>query len=249
MDEEPGPSREKSDKSDEKPTIDPELDITSDKFNPLRAIYDKSFTVPVSKAIVFDNLSSLEATIKRLGSITEHKFKRLSSKNRPKVKVCDEAATLVRRFEPHQLMVKGTGPKQRHQRNIIQKLKEGYDGPLGQLKKYMDNRQRVKIFIRRKTGIRGFVSGLIEAFDKHWNIALIDVIESWKRRKFKYTKNQDCFGEPQDMSSRLKMLNIKLPRVIVKSVDRMRVQCTRKIPQIMVRGEQISHVVLDVGFK
>lgn len=113
-------------------------------------------------------------------------------------------------------------------------------GPLALLKKFKDSRRRVKIYVRKEHGVRGFVSGFIEAFDKHLNIALVDCIEQWKRRKYNFSENKVALlGNPKDCSKLLEQMGIKIPKIETKSIDRKNVQCTRKIPQLMVRGEEV----------
>lgn len=119
-------------------------------------------------------------------------------------------------------------------------------GPIALLNKFKVNRTRVKIYIRKEHGVRGYLTGFIEAFDKHFNIALVDCIEVWKRRKFTFSDNNVALpGKPQDCSQLLKSMGIKVPEITAKSLDRKTVQCTRKIPQLMVRGEDVVLVGED----
>ncbi|KAL9701630.1 hypothetical protein quinque_005071 [Culex quinquefasciatus] len=94
--------------------------------------------------------------------------------------------------------------------------------------------------VRRRKGVRGFVTGFIEVFDKHWNLALSDVFESWKRRKYRYSENKRAgLGKPQDCSELLRKMGISVPETAVKSVDRKYVMCSRRVPKLIVRGEQV----------
>jgi len=47
----------------------------------------------------------------------------------------------------------------------------------------MKERRRIKIWTRKEDGIRGYLTGFVEAFDKHWNLALRDVDEVFYRKK------------------------------------------------------------------
>lgn len=90
------------------------------------------------------------------------------------------------------------------------------------------------------------ITGFIEAFDKHFNIALTDCIEVWKRRKFDYSDNNvPLLGEPSNCSKRLAELGIKIPEITAKSLNRKNVQCTRRIPKLMIRGEDVVLVCKD----
>lgn len=44
----------------EKKILDPELDIKSEKFNPLKALTSPDFVLPVEKAKIFDNVAAFE---------------------------------------------------------------------------------------------------------------------------------------------------------------------------------------------
>lgn len=127
----------------------------------------------------------------------------------------------------------------RFTKNLLSRM-ENAKGPIALLLKFKENRIRVKVYTRKEHGIRGYITGFIEAFDKHFNLALIDCIEVWKRRKFQYSENKiPCLGQPTDCSKFLKKLGIKVPELTVKSLDRKNVQCTRKVQQLMIRGEEV----------
>lgn len=123
---------------------------------------------------------------------------------------------------------------------------EKASGPLALLQKFRSGRTRVKIYIRKEHGIRGSISGYIEAFDKHFNIALVDCIEIYQRRKFNFSESKvPLLGKPQDCTALLESMGIKVPEVFVKSLDRKHVQCTRKFKQLVVRGEHVVLVAED----
>lgn len=109
----------------------------------------------------------------------------------------------------------------------------------------------LQIFTRNVTTINGHATGFIEAFDKHWNIVLSDVVEVWKRKKFHYCpkavmlhdNNED--EQLAECIQRLRVLNITMPTVAVKSLNRKLVECTRNVPKLLIRGEQIATIILD----
>lgn len=59
------PAEKKSDDTapDESKPIDPELDIRSEAFNPLKAIYSTKTYVPVTKAKIYDNIAKFESVM------------------------------------------------------------------------------------------------------------------------------------------------------------------------------------------
>lgn len=99
--------------------------------------------------------------------------------------------------------------------------------------------------------MNGHTTGFIEAFDKHWNIVLSDVVEVWRRKKFHYCPKAVIFhGDSRDEQydiciQRLEVLNITIPTIVVKSLNRKLVECTRNVPKLLIRGEQIATIILD----
>lgn len=119
-------------------------------------------------------------------------------------------------------------------------MEECVEGPLALLRKFMVNKERVTIYTRKEHGVRGTITGYVEAFDKHWNVALSDCYEVWKRRKFSYSENKmPLLGPAVDCTDLLRQMGIKLPEVKAQSLNRKSVQCSRTCPKILVRGEQI----------
>lgn len=59
---------------------------------------------------------------------------------------------------------------------IAQRVKQG---PLLQLRGWYTQRQRVRVVTRHERGIRGTATGTLLAFDKHFNLVLRDVQESY----------------------------------------------------------------------
>lgn len=113
-------------------------------------------------------------------------------------------------------------------------------GPLCLLQKFKSEKTKVKVYTRKEHGIRGFIIGTIVAFDKHYNLALTDCTETWTRRKFKFSEAKTSLpNPPKDCSELLKKLGIEIPEINVKSLNRKYVECTRKIGQLMVRGEDV----------
>lgn len=95
------------------------------------------------------------------------------------------------------------------------------------------------------------MTGVIELFDKHWNIALFDVYEVWKRRKLHFCHSAADENDTEDeyniteCTKRLQELNVVLPKISVKSINRKYAECSRHISQLMIRGEHIALVILD----
>lgn len=126
---------------------------------------------------------------------------------------------------------------------------ESAKGPICLLQKFRMNRTKVMIYVRKEHGIRGSITGYVEAFDKHYNLVLTECTETWKRRKYSFSEAKVIHHPkpPQDCTNLLLKMGLKLPKLIsVKSINRKYVECTREIGQLMIRGED---VVLISEFK
>lgn len=61
---------------------------------------------------------------------------------------------------------------------------------------------------------------------------------------------QQCDDEDENTQlaecmKRLQTLNITIPSTKVKSLNRRRVECSRNVPKLLIRGEQIAIIILD----
>ncbi|KXJ71095.1 hypothetical protein RP20_CCG021510 [Aedes albopictus] len=233
-----------------------ELDPTSAGFKPLRVLYSrKPQAVPVPGARLHDNVGTFESRFGQLGGFhqqySDERLKeihqaRAATSKRAQMQLPSSSSSEMpqRRFLPHQGMIKAEKPA-KFSRNILMKL-EKTEGPLERMRSWMRERVRVKVYTRKQNGIRGYVTGFVEVFDKHWNMALVDVYESWKRRKYRYSENKLCvLGQPQDCSELLTKMGIQVPEVSVRSAGRKYVMCSRRVPKLMIRGEQVVLVTRD----
>lgn len=145
------------------------------------------------------------------------------------------------------------------------------EGPLRALKTLMDDKKRVKvnpnifglmainfgyffhtikifnfqIYTRDEHGVRGYVTGFVVLFDKHWNMVISDVLEVWKRRKAHYCQTAaQPASNADDCAKRLKELNITVPVIKVKSLNRKNIECSRRVTELLVRGENVVCIML-----
>uniref|UniRef100_A0AAG5D5Z6 Sm domain-containing protein n=1 Tax=Anopheles atroparvus TaxID=41427 RepID=A0AAG5D5Z6_ANOAO len=221
-----------------------ELDVSGTRFNPLKALYSAKTKVPVNKAKLHDNVQTLESKQAILGGFDcpydEDRIKQIRAATSKK-KLPEPSGQPRRRFAPEQGPVQVQRPV-RHRRNIFSRLEKGFEGPLAKLQEWMNQRTRVRIYTRKQKGVRGHISGIIELFDRHWNIAVSDVSESWRRRKYRYSENNfdpDAIGAPQDCSDRLRELGIVLPQPKARCDGKKYVICTRTLPQLLILGNQV----------
>lgn len=221
-----------------------ELNIRSMNFNPIQALYDPSFKVTSKKPkMVYQNMAAFESAFKKFG------IWKLNSKNTKERKSdgvdvlnIDSDDEIKRRFLPHQMPLTKLKYSERHQRNIFSRM-PAVEGPQSLLWRCVEEQLYIKVTVRKKRGVRGSVEGKLIAFDKHWNLLLNDVIESWKRRKTKFDENKFC-GQFEDCGNRLRKLGIVFPSQRIKSLNRKTVEIQRRIPQLLVRGEQVVVVAV-----
>ncbi|KAH8345490.1 hypothetical protein KR084_005122, partial [Drosophila pseudotakahashii] len=249
------------DSKDNETSQNAELDVCSEQFNPLRALYEPNYRVTeVVPKVIYQNLAAFESALKKFGIWQLNKRQKSEAggvDKGPSGKASSSKAAVVleapqRRFEPHQMPTTRTSNK-KHYRNIFTYM-EGTVGPLELLKKCIPLassndtmettvRIRVRVVIRKKGAVGGTVEGELVAFDKAWNLLLRKATETWKRRKYNYGEQNIC-DAPVDCTDRLRELGITLPKIQVKSLNRKNVEIKRDLPQILIRGENVVLVSL-----
>lgn len=107
-------SNSKKTENEPQKEYDPALDVYSEHFDPLKALYSDKFVVPCKNAKVYDNLSQFESKVMRprpagneattskqsQNSATISSNTRTNTTKASKFSVSDEP--VVRRFLPHQ---------------------------------------------------------------------------------------------------------------------------------------------------
>ncbi|CAG9783368.1 unnamed protein product [Diatraea saccharalis] len=223
-------------------TSESEVSACSSKFNPLKALYSKKAAIPVKNAPLYENLNQYESAQKKenyiipVGHKEEVENRELEKKNKK-----EEEQRLLeeknrQRFARFQL----PEPVRREikTKNVLTRI-GAMEGPLAVLKDCVDHRLRIKVITRNATGIRGVLHATLVAFDKQWNLALADVLEIWKRKGQKKRKIPPGLGTPVPKGTAAKMCSV--PIVTETPLGGGVWECTRHIPQMMVRGE---HVVI-----
>ncbi|XP_031849497.1 U6 snRNA-associated Sm-like protein LSm11 isoform X2 [Nomia melanderi] len=209
-------------------TSDESLDVTSEKFDPLKALYSAK-SISNKKAPVYDNVSKFEAVLSGLSG--------RSKKNVPSDVGQGESSR--RRFLPHQEPVAGTRPGRTwilEGRNVLSKMQNAL-GPLGLLYEYMESRTRVKVYTRNARGIRGHVEAYVAAFDKHWNLALEDCFEVWTRP---VKRKAPALGVPASPAT---AKDESAGRAVVTKIEGKRETLERHVPQMLLRGEHVAVIV------
>ncbi|KAL9921901.1 U6 snRNA-associated Sm-like protein LSm11 isoform 1-T1 [Glossina fuscipes fuscipes] len=240
--EETKPQEEKTDQSSSR-TDSQELDISSDLFNPLKALYAKDYRITVKNPkIIYQNFAAFESALAKVGI---YGLNKPSNKDAlPSTSKAGAKEEPLRRFQNYQLPVKSQ-TQMKKRRNLFTQMTQS-NGPLSELNKYISSKCKVRVIVRKEQGIRGYVMGFLQYFDRHWNLLLTDVEECYKQRKFKYADQKlPLLKTPEDCSRRLRKLGLTLPLQSAKSLNRKTVEIKRHTPQLLLRGEHVVLVQLD----
>ncbi|KAK0148095.1 U7 snRNA-associated Sm-like protein LSm11 [Merluccius polli] len=180
---------------------DNKLDICSDTFDPLLALYSPAVPLPFPHIKCFNNVSEYESFLR--GGRGRAKPENVERRRRVAAK--KEGADPARIERLRRLMVRNvpaaeggeagdeeaggggssssSAPQRRKQRihkNVVVRMQLNKGSPLGELYRCVEEKIRVKVHIRTFKGLRGVCSGFVVAFDKFWNLAMVDVDETYR---------------------------------------------------------------------
>ncbi|XP_072252142.1 U7 snRNA-associated Sm-like protein LSm11 [Leuresthes tenuis] len=192
------PSSSTSSKSDGDPKIidskaadddSDQTNVCSEKFNPLLALYSPTPPpLPFPNIKCLNNVAEYESFMK--GGRGRAKPENVEKKRQKAMKGVVDPERIERLKK---LMVNnpvsedgessGKAPRrrtQKPQKNVLTKMPLCKGSPLGELYRCVEERIRVKVHIRTFKGLRGVCSGFVVAFDKFWNMAMVDVDETYR---------------------------------------------------------------------
>lgn len=202
------------------------LDLTSDQFDALKALYSTNVHLPSPKAPILDNLTKFSEDESGVVVRNVFKAKVQETKDQP------STSASTSRFQPHQEPIKSR--EKTIAKNVLTRM-TNVKGPMSLLQRCMNERIRIKVLTRNMAGIRGYCVGYLLAFDKHFNMALEDVTEVWTRKKHIKTPP---LGPSEE-------LDVPTPRIRVRSVDKKTEECERFIRKLMMRGEHVAIVIAN----
>ena len=157
-----------------------------------------------------------------------------------------------------------TPRRQKPPKNVLTFMQKTSDkgGPMALLARCVQEQTRVKVMVRGVDRIRGHVTGFLVAFDKHWNMALVDAEETFRRMRrvksppvaeaqvIKDMKSMRLSAGSVNKSKRGSSAAVKTRDTIVgystvHVIEKKRKSdiCKRHIPQILLRGEHVASVV------
>lgn len=169
------------------------LDVFSASFDASEAIFNPDFVFPDPEAPVFDNVEILvkKFEAKPLPPTTSAE----KADNPGKAKTKADPPASVQRQDRFQAILKepakeeGSGARptapKKNLSNVLTYMKKTdvKGGPMALLSECVKSKKRVKVLVRSVDRITGHLIGFLVAFDKHWNMALTDVEETFTRRK------------------------------------------------------------------
>ncbi|KAI5105080.1 U7 snRNA-associated Sm-like protein LSm11, partial [Silurus meridionalis] len=249
--------------------VEKKLDVSSDQFDPLLALYSPEVPLPYPNIKCFNNLAEYESFMKggRGRAKPENVEKRIRKAKRG---VADPER--IERLK--QLIVKvpceegdeesggkrhaAAAAQRKAPKNVLTRMPLHEGSPLGELNRCVQQRLRVRVHIRSFKGLRGVCSGFMVAFDKFWNLAMVDVDETYREpllgdafyhekaltvtRLFQKLQVQSAAGkEAEAETSRANDpsadagLKQKVPKPRVE-YGRVR---TRHVNQLFIRGENV----------
>ncbi|XP_073477276.1 U7 snRNA-associated Sm-like protein LSm11 [Aquarana catesbeiana] len=187
---------------DEDDVPDSCLDVSSESFDPLLALYSSRTPLPFPDVRCFNNLAEYESFLRGGGRARGRAegTRKTAKKGRKPAPDPDRVERLKK------LMVTMPGEEDRPPRrrrkppkNVLTRMPLHEGGPLGVLYRCVQERLKVNVHIRTFKGLRGVCSGFVVAFDKFWNMAMVDVDETYR----KPVLGKAFYNEPQLTLTRL----------------------------------------------
>lgn len=160
------------------------------------------------------------------------------------VPVLSDAGRQRRLQQQQQGVAKGTSSSTHRIPFVFKSLAEPLQhGPFALLYNALQNRKRVRIVIRYVNSIRGILTGYLIAFDKHFNLLLRDVEETYTPRVIENHESspRQHTNAEQEVARRL------LGRTSSKPSNTNDIHWTvrqRHMSQLLVRGDNVVNVYL-----
>ncbi|KAF1384235.1 hypothetical protein PFLUV_G00116240 [Perca fluviatilis] len=163
------------------------IDVCSDHFDPLLALYSPTVRIPVPNVKSFNNVAEYESFLKggrgraKPENVEKRRLKAMKGAADPE-RIERLKKLVVNKRPEEEGESSGTQRRRRHkpQKNVLTRMPLCEGSPLGQLYRCVEERIRVKVHIRTFKGLRGVCSGFVVAFDKFWNMAMVDVDETYR---------------------------------------------------------------------
>nr|XP_033783440.1 U7 snRNA-associated Sm-like protein LSm11 [Geotrypetes seraphini] len=163
--------------------VDERLDVSSELFDPLLALYSPRTPLPFPGARCFNNLSEYESFVQRGGPRSRGPPRPRKQRGPPPPDPA-RLERLKRLVVPKEGEEEGPprgGRKKRTPKNVLTRMPVHKGSPLGELYRCVQDQIKIHVHIRTFKGLRGVCAGFLVAFDKFWNMALRDVDETYRK--------------------------------------------------------------------
>ncbi|XP_075066253.1 U7 snRNA-associated Sm-like protein LSm11 [Mixophyes fleayi] len=161
------------------------LDVSSELFDPLLALYSPRTPLPFPDVRCFNNVAEYESFLRGAGRGRGRARGRSKASRKGRYEAPDPER--VERLKKLMLPVEeGAEPprprrNRRPPKNVLTRMSLHKGSPLGELYRCVQDQLKVKVHIRTFKGLRGVCTGFIAAFDKCWNMAMVDVDETYRK--------------------------------------------------------------------
>ncbi|XP_069755139.1 U7 snRNA-associated Sm-like protein LSm11 [Narcine bancroftii] len=161
------------------------LDVGSPRFDPYLALYSpQPPPLPFPDVRTFNNVAEYESFLRRRPRAPGSAQGRSRSRRAPPAGPDHERIERLRKL----MVAQPSGeekprPRRRDRvpKNVITRMSLHEGSPLGELHRCVQDRIKISVHIRTFKGLRGVCSGFLVAFDKFWNMALVDVDEAFRK--------------------------------------------------------------------
>ena len=216
--------------TDSSSSSESEIDAGSSSFSALKALYSPNMGLD-PEAPVFDNVDKFVSVC----------MEKQQGNNKKKQAKEETVPPMTRSFLPSQMPVPG---KSKNLPNLLKAMSRFAEagGPLSLLSKCVGEAKRVRVVTRGVRGLRGHCTGVPVAFDKHWNLALVDVDERFVRKR-----RRKCPVAPETRSQWVGEEEERVGSSVVRVVLRRRNTevCERHVTQVVLRGEHVALVSVE----
>ena len=216
-------------------------DVQSLSFDPEKALLDNNFDLSFAAGV--DPVDNVEKFAKTLEGGSDDKVKTEVVQGKKLKKA--EVEPTARRFEESQMPIQGKAKRPRNVLHYMKKCKE-QGGPMAAFARCALERVKVKVLLRGAVSMRGSCTGFLVAFDKHWNVALVDVDEVFTRKRHGKPSLDKEFAEQLQVGEKASRRSETVGASVLRVVKQRRKTelCERHVPQIVIRGEHVAAIVI-----
>ncbi|XP_041049889.1 U7 snRNA-associated Sm-like protein LSm11 isoform X2 [Carcharodon carcharias] len=167
------------------------LDVSSPRFDPYLALYSRRQPpLPFPNVRTFNNMAEYQSFLsgrrdreaaERTATNRKGRGRRAASARPPPDPDRIERLKKLMVAEPSGEERPRPRRRDRAPKNVLTRMALHEGSPLGELYRCVQDRIKINVHIRTFKGLRGICSGFLVTFDKFWNMALVDVDETFRK--------------------------------------------------------------------